>query len=95
MVLAVDEGIGEIVSLLKEKDLFDETIILFSTDNGGAPSVGGFNYPYRGQKATVYQVNFYSFGERGEKRKLFHTPKKRQGFEEREIVKYGFLIGRD
>jgi len=30
-------------------------VILFSSDNGGAPAVGGFNYPYKGQKATVYE----------------------------------------
>jgi len=29
--------------------------ILIMSDNGGAPAVGGYNYPYRGQKATGFE----------------------------------------
>jgi len=33
----------------------DNTIIIFSSDNGGAPIVGGFNTPYRGGKAGAWE----------------------------------------
>jgi arylsulfatase A-like enzyme len=55
MVRAIDEGVGQIVAKLEERQLLTNTIIFFTTDNGGAPAVGGFNYPFRGQKATVYE----------------------------------------
>jgi arylsulfatase A-like enzyme len=58
MVSAIDEGIGQIYQALQQHGLADNTIILFSTDNGGAPAAGGFNYPYRGQKATLYEGGF-------------------------------------
>jgi arylsulfatase A-like enzyme len=35
MVEAMDEGIGRVVSALKEKGIFEETLLIFTTDNGG------------------------------------------------------------
>jgi arylsulfatase A-like enzyme len=55
MVKCVDEGVAEIVATLKRRGLADNTVILFSSDNGGAPSVGGYNYPYHGQKAGAWE----------------------------------------
>ena len=60
MVSALDDGVGKIREKLKEKELLDSTFILFSTDNGGAPSVGGFNYPFKGQKASLYEGGIHS-----------------------------------
>ena len=62
MVLAIDEGVGQVMNALDKAGLAENTILLFSTDNGGAPSVGGFNYPYRGQKATVYEGGIHCPG---------------------------------
>lgn len=50
MVLGLDEGIGNIASKLEELGLMENTIIVFSSDNGGAGIVGGFNDPFRGGK---------------------------------------------
>ena len=33
--------------------LWDDTPVILSTDNGGLPSSGGFNWPLRGTKYTV------------------------------------------
>eukprot|EP01126_Amoeba_proteus_P038744 TRINITY_DN4052_c0_g2_i1.p1 TRINITY_DN4052_c0_g2~~TRINITY_DN4052_c0_g2_i1.p1 ORF type:complete len:616 (+),score=84.75 TRINITY_DN4052_c0_g2_i1:99-1946(+) len=55
MVAAIDEGVGELVETLKRNEMLQHTLIVFTSDNGGAPSVGGFNYPYRGQKSTCFE----------------------------------------
>jgi arylsulfatase len=53
-----DEQIGRVVAFLKEKNLFDNTVIFLMSDNGGAPEAGnkgGFFRPY-GDNATVSQM---------------------------------------
>ena len=55
MVAAVDEGIGNITTYMSERDLLSNTIIIFSSDNGGFAQVGGFNYPYRGMKGGLFE----------------------------------------
>ena len=55
MLRAADEGIYNITTLLKEKNLLDDTIIIFTTDNGGQTASGGYNWPLRGNKNTVFE----------------------------------------
>eukprot|EP00301_Raphidiophrys_heterophryoidea_P006724 c12689_g1_i2.p1 GENE.c12689_g1_i2~~c12689_g1_i2.p1 ORF type:complete len:682 (-),score=147.68 c12689_g1_i2:272-2317(-) len=55
LVAGVDEAVGQVVQALKDQNMLEHTIIVFHSDNGGSPGVGGFNYPLRGQKATPYQ----------------------------------------
>ena len=40
MLRAADEGIGNIMKCLQEKHLLDDTIIIFTTDNGGQTHQG-------------------------------------------------------
>jgi arylsulfatase A len=62
MVSRVDRGVGQILDLLRELDLADNTLVFFTSDNGGA-SRQGFdsktrlqNYgPFRGYKTTMYE----------------------------------------
>lgn len=53
MLAAVDEGIGQIVAALERAGLRDNTLIAFSSDNGGPPP--GTNTPLRNFKGTLYE----------------------------------------
>lgn len=53
MLAAVDEGIGQIVAALEKAGLRENTLIVFSSDNGGPPP--GTNTPLRDFKGTIYE----------------------------------------
>jgi arylsulfatase A-like enzyme len=56
MVAAMDEAMGQILAALKEKGILDNTLIIFSTDNGGpAPGKVTSNFPLRAGKGTIYE----------------------------------------
>lgn len=38
MVKALDESVGRVVKALKKKKVYENTVIVFATDNGGAPN---------------------------------------------------------
>lgn len=53
----MDEAIGDIVATLEDNNMLENTVIVFSSDNGGqALSGGASNYPLRGNKATFYEA---------------------------------------
>jgi len=56
MLSAMDEAIGQIAAALKEKGLVDNTLVIFSSDNGG-PSPGKVtsNGPLRAGKGSIYE----------------------------------------
>lgn len=57
MMRAVDRSVGRIMEKLEEEGLADNTIIVFSSDNGGAGYIGipEVNAPYRGWKITLFE----------------------------------------
>lgn len=70
MVTMVDRQVGEVLSLLQELGLDQQTLVLFSGDNGGADYFASVDYPrgvhsankhpqtgreYRGRKGTLYE----------------------------------------
>ena len=55
MVAGIDEGVGQLVDLLRTRGVLDNTVIAYSVDNGGVPYAGALNYPVRGAKTTVYE----------------------------------------
>ena len=54
MILELDNSVGKIVSALNDMDMLNNTIIVFSTDNGG-PSGGPSNWPLRG--VSILYIN--------------------------------------
>ena len=42
MVASLDESVGNITKVLKEAGMFNNSVIVFTTDNGGAPA--GFDW---------------------------------------------------
>ncbi|XP_077981392.1 arylsulfatase B-like [Glandiceps talaboti] len=55
MVSMMDEIIGNVTNKLQEKGMWDNTLFIFMSDNGGAPDWSGFNYPLRGAKSTLFE----------------------------------------
>jgi arylsulfatase A-like enzyme len=53
MLAAVDEAIGQIEAALKQAGRLENTLIVFSSDNGGPPP--GDNTPLRDFKGTIYE----------------------------------------
>ena len=54
MVSVADNVTGHVVQLLKERGMWDNTLMVVSADNGGAPCAGS-NYPLKGAKATLFE----------------------------------------
>jgi len=57
LTLLTDRVIGEIMDSLRENELYDNTVVVFTTDNGGETDRGGSNYPFRGTKGELYEGN--------------------------------------
>ena len=54
MVSVADNVTGLVVEFLKKMNMWDNTIIVVSADNGGAPCEGS-NYPLKGSKTTFFE----------------------------------------
>ncbi|KAK0397063.1 hypothetical protein QR680_001961 [Steinernema hermaphroditum] len=68
VLAAMDEAIERVVRELKRRGLYENTVIIFSSDNGGATDFGASNAPLRGEKDSLW--------EGGTKTNTFvHSPK--------------------
>ncbi|XP_076455941.1 arylsulfatase B-like [Babylonia areolata] len=86
MVSALDDSVGQVVDALRDKGILNNTIIVFTTDNGG-PTNGydgnaACNWPLRGVKNTMWEggvrgvgfINSPLLGEQGYvSEHLFHV----------------------
>jgi uncharacterized sulfatase len=57
MIRALDRGVGQVVDALRRNGLEDNTLVLFTSDNGGAGYIGlpDVNRPFRGWKITLFE----------------------------------------
>jgi arylsulfatase A-like enzyme len=57
MVRNLDRNVGRVMAELKAQGLDDNTLVIFTSDNGGANYIGlpEINRPYRGWKATFFE----------------------------------------
>ncbi|XP_033752404.1 arylsulfatase J-like [Pecten maximus] len=55
MVNAMDDSFGNITAALKAGGYWDNLLIIFTSDNGGAITEGGNNWPLRGNKGTLWE----------------------------------------
>jgi len=59
MASALDEAVGNVTTALKSTGMWDNTLLLFSSDNGGPSLVGGpsyaNNFPLRGGKGNAFE----------------------------------------
>jgi len=57
MVRALDRSVGRIMATLEEEGLAENTVVMFTSDNGGAGYLGlpDINAPYRGWKVTNFE----------------------------------------
>jgi len=53
MMQSLDSGIGRVLATLKETGLEKNTLVIFTSDNGGERF--SYNWPFRGQKMELYE----------------------------------------
>ena len=52
-ITALDAGVGRVVEALRTAGLYDNAVVIFSTDNGGGTALA--NRPLRGKKDSLYE----------------------------------------
>ena len=63
MVSCLDYEIGRIITQLKDSGEWKNTLVIFSTDNGGeVVGDAGNNWPLRGSKHTLYEGGVHGVG---------------------------------
>ena len=55
LVEHMDTGIGRVLDTLAETDQLSNTLVIYTSDNGGSMDVGAHNGPLRGQKGEMYE----------------------------------------
>eukprot|EP00639_Heterosigma_akashiwo_P013101 CAMPEP_0206381640 /NCGR_PEP_ID=MMETSP0294-20121207/12775_1 /ASSEMBLY_ACC=CAM_ASM_000327 /TAXON_ID=39354 /ORGANISM="Heterosigma akashiwo, Strain CCMP2393" /LENGTH=559 /DNA_ID=CAMNT_0053831149 /DNA_START=91 /DNA_END=1773 /DNA_ORIENTATION=+ len=52
---AMDYSFANLMQYLKDAGIYNNTIVIVASDNGGCSNDGGDNYPLRGQKNTLFE----------------------------------------
>lgn len=80
MLSCLDHGVGQVVQELKTRGLYQNSVLIYSSDNGGQPLSGGSNWPLRGGKGTYWEGGIRAVG-------FVHSPLlKRTGIVSRALI---------
>ncbi|XP_071393412.1 arylsulfatase I [Centroberyx affinis] len=80
MLSCLDHGVGEVVQELRTSGLYQKSVLIYSSDNGGQPLSGGSNWPLRGGKGTYWEGGVRAVG-------FVHSPLlKRKGVVSRALI---------
>jgi arylsulfatase A-like enzyme len=59
MIRSLDDSVGSLLKVLEDESLTEQTVVIFTSDNGAAEEVAGeivtSNYPLRGSKGSFYE----------------------------------------
>jgi len=55
MLHRMDEGIARVIRTLKEEGVYENTLVFYFSDNGGARNNSSVNLPFRDYKHSVYE----------------------------------------
>ncbi|XP_071754687.2 arylsulfatase I [Centroberyx gerrardi] len=80
MLSCLDHGVEEVVQELRTSGLYQNSVLIYSSDNGGQPLSGGSNWPLRGGKGTYWEGGVRAVG-------FVHSPLlKRKGVVSRALI---------
>nr|XP_040035439.1 arylsulfatase I [Gasterosteus aculeatus aculeatus] len=80
MLTCLDDGVGQVVQELKASGLYQNSVLIYSSDNGGQPLSGGSNWPLRGGKGTYWEGGIRAVG-------FVHSPLlKKKGTVSRDLI---------
>lgn len=80
MLSCLDSGVAQVVQELKTQGLYENSALIYSSDNGGQPLSGGSNWPLRGGKGTYWEGGIRTVG-------FVHSPLlKKKGIVSRALI---------
>uniref|UniRef100_A0A4W4EMJ2 Sulfatase N-terminal domain-containing protein n=2 Tax=Electrophorus electricus TaxID=8005 RepID=A0A4W4EMJ2_ELEEL len=62
MLSGVDEAVAEMVQEMRERGYYSNSVLVYSSDNGGQPLAGGCNWPLRGGKGSYWEGGVRAVG---------------------------------
>ncbi|XP_069832909.1 arylsulfatase J [Dendropsophus ebraccatus] len=62
MLSCLDEAVNNITTALQKYGFYENSLIIYSSDNGGQPMAGGNNWPLRGSKGTYWEGGIRAVG---------------------------------
>ncbi|XP_073496043.1 arylsulfatase J [Phyllobates terribilis] len=62
MLSCLDDAVNNITTALQKYGFYENSIIIYSSDNGGQPMAGGNNWPLRGSKGTYWEGGIRAVG---------------------------------
>lgn len=80
MLSCLDSGVAQVVQELKTQELYENSVLIYSSDNGGQPLSGGSNWTLRGGKGTYWEGGIRTVG-------FVHSPLlKKKGIVSRALI---------